>query len=137
MTVMEREKTLLPSNRHSGAHLDRPCKAPIRTAVGSNGRGSGLAEPWVQLNPGLARQGPSSAFCSVSTSSVHFCEWKAHLKPFQDSFWPTPCMDGFSPSLKSIFGPTLTVVTCTQIYSNTSWNMSELNPITMLDILFP
>ncbi len=119
---MEREKTLLPSNRHSGAHLDRPREAPDRTAVG--------------VNPGLARQSPSSACYFFSASSIHFCQWKAQLMMLSGSFWPTRSMDRNYSSLKSIFGPTLVVYYLHTNIRQHSWNMSEFNIFTMLDVLF-
>ena len=68
---MEREKTLLPSKRHSGAHLDRPREAPVRTAVvvvGPN-HGFGRTQVWLDrahLRPVAPSLRPLSIFVSES-----------------------------------------------------------------------
>jgi hypothetical protein len=52
------------------------------------------------------------------------------------SFWPTRSMDRNYSSLKSIFGPTLVVYYLHTNIRQHSWNMSEFNIFTMLDVLF-
>ena len=108
----------------SGGNLDRPRQNLDRTAA--------LV---VRPNPCLVQQAHFWACCSSSASLIYFFEWKAHLLMFCVVFGPLVVWIGFHLHLSLIFIPTLVVYYLHAHIHQHSWNMLELNLITMLDVL--